>query len=409
MDISNRRILIAGAGIAGLTAALAFARRGFAVDVFERAEALEEIGAGLQLSPNATRILEALGVLDHLHGQAVRPDAVVIRRAADLVEVMRLPLGDFAEQRWGAPYLVAHRADLQRALLAAVAASPHIRLTTGAHVRDFALTDDGIMLSVENAGSRRDEHGLLAIGADGVWSAIRGLTGEVGKSRFIGQLAWRRTLAEGEDDYFRFLEACPGKVVSALLHPGFHLIAYPLRAGKAVNLVAFTRSKSEMKAGWNLAVDIKPLAQAMRQTHPALSDLASPGKSWTAWPIHVADLDGAWVDPAGLALIGDAAHAMTPFAAQGAAMAIEDADTLAEAVSAVPKSDRGQLQDALNAWAVARRRRVLKVARRGALNQFAWHAREPVAAARDVFMRWRGPEKLAADLDWLYGADVTRK
>ncbi len=133
----NRRILIAGAGIAGLTAALAFAQRGFAVDVFERAETLVEIGAGLQLSPNATRILDRLGVLDHLQRQAVRPDAVVIRRATTLAEVARVPLGDFAEQRWGAPYLVAHRADLQQALLTAVAANPQIRLTTGAACSRF--------------------------------------------------------------------------------------------------------------------------------------------------------------------------------------------------------------------------------------------------------------------------------
>ncbi len=154
---------------------------------------------------------------------------------------------------------------------------------------------------------------------------------------------------------------------------------------------------------WNLSTEISPLTDAMRRVHPALSGLASPGKSWTAWPIHVADLDGAWVDPHGLALIGDAAHAMTPFAAQGAAMAIEDAETLAASVGSALASGHDRLRNALNAWAVARRRRVLKVARRGALNQFAWHASGPVATARDLFLRWRGPEKLATDLDWLYG------
>jgi salicylate hydroxylase len=404
----NRRILIAGAGVAGLTAALAFARRGFAVDVFERAETLDEIGAGLQLSPNATRILDRLGVLENLGATAVRPEAVVIRRAATLAEISRVPLGDFAEQRWGAPYLVAHRADLQQALLTTLGANPNIRLITGALVRDFAHEGGQTSLSVKIAGETADWHGELAIGADGVWSAIRGLAGEVGKSRFTGQLAWRRTLVEGDNDFAAFRDACPGNVVTAFLHPGFHLIAYPLRAGRAVNLVAFTRTKREIKEDWNLSADIRPLAEAMRRVHPALSTFVDHGQPWTAWPIHVADLDGAWIDPRGLALIGDAAHAMTPFAAQGAAMAIEDAEALAASVDAALASDLDRLPDALNAWAIGRRRRVLKVARRGALNQFAWHASGPVATARDLFLRWRGPEKLAADLDWLYGWRVNQ-
>ena len=146
-------------------------------------------------------------------------------------------------------------------------------------------------------------------------------------------------------------------------------------------------------------MEIAPLRAAMTHTHPVLAALAAAGTSWTAWPIHIADLDGAWIDPGGLALIGDAAHAMTPFAAQGAAMAIEDAETLAAAVAANP----GQLESTLEGWAIARRRRVLRVARRGALNQFAWHAKGPVAIARNAFLKLRGPESLAADLDWLYG------
>jgi len=400
MDSSDsRRILIAGAGIAGLAAALAFARRGFSVEIFERSAALEEIGAGLQLSPNATRILDDLGVLERLRDHVVRPDAVIMRRAGTLAEIARVPLGDFAEQRWGAPYLVAHRADLQNALLRTVQAHPHIQLTTGAHVRDFALSEGSATLTFDCAGERQEAHGLLAIGADGVWSAIRGLAGEVGKSRFIGQLAWRRTLAEGEDDFGAFQAACGGNVVTAFLHPGFHLIAYPLRGGRAINLVAFTRSKRELKADWNQSTPLGPLTEAMRSVHPALSSLASTGKQWTSWPIHVADLDGAWFDPAGMVLIGDAAHAMTPFAAQGAAMAIEDAETLASAVAA----QLDQLGQALQAWTVQRRRRVLRVARRGALNHFAWHARGPVAIARDMVLISRGAERLAADLDWLYG------
>ena len=399
MTTPSKTILVAGAGIAGLTAALAFVQRGFDVSIFEQAEKLDEIGAGIQLSPNATRILDRLGVMEALRPHAVCPDAVVLRRASTLAEVARVPLGELAEKRWGAPYLVAHRADLQNALLETVARYPAIQLTTGAAVRDFAIDSDGASLSIDAGGERRDERGLLVVGADGVWSTIRGLAGQTGESRFIGELAWRRTIDATDGDAAGLLEACEPNVVTAFLHPGFHLIAYPVRGGAAINLAAFTKFKRDMKAGWAERPDPGLLAIAMRGTAPALSRLAEGGDRWTAWPIHVADLDGAWTHPGGLALIGDAAHAMTPFAAQGAAMAIEDAETLAAAVA----SRLGELGAALETWTVARRRRVLRVARRGALNHFAWHARGPVAMARDLFLKARGPEGLAGDLDWLYG------
>lgn len=400
----EKPILIAGAGIAGLTAALAFARRGYPVRVFERTEQFSDIGAGIQLSPNATAILDRLGVLQRLTPYAVQPDAVVLRQASTLAEITRIPLGDAAISRWGAPYLTVHRADLHEALLAAVTDSASINLVTNAVVGDFEL--DPTRLSVEIKGESQFADGSLVVAADGVWSAIRGQAGKVGRSRFIGQLAWRRTILTEETEGQAFLAACPGSVVTAFLHPGFHLIAYPVRGGAAINLVAFTRGR-EIKPGWSQPADMAILEKAMRGTAPALAALAADGKDWTAWPIHVADLDAPWVEPRGLVLIGDAAHAMTPFAAQGAAMAIEDAETLAIAVCDALATSQALsprfVPMALEKWGVERRRRVLKVARRGALNEFAWHARGPVALARNAFLRLRGPEKLAADLDWLYG------
>src|SRR5919108_6055886 len=130
----SRQVIVAGGGIAGLTAALAFARRGFAVQLYERAPRLEEVGAGLQLSPNATRLLRELGVLDALLPVAIRPDAVTLRDARSLAVLARVKFGDFAERRWGAPYLVAHRADLQSALLARASHEPDITIVTGSTV-----------------------------------------------------------------------------------------------------------------------------------------------------------------------------------------------------------------------------------------------------------------------------------
>ncbi len=399
MGTDERPILIAGAGVAGLTAALAFARRGFQVRIFERAPELEPVGAGLQLSPNAARILRRLGVLDALGPVAVRPGAVVLKDATSLRELARVPLGEAAERRWGAPYLVAHRADLQKALLTCVGAEPAIELMLGASLQRAAASSDGVNLSIEAGGSPLRAQGVLLIGADGVWSTARGFVdGRHGKSRFAGELAWRTTVPA---------QSPAGGIVSrlggaghvlAFLHPGFHLIAYPVSGGAAFNLVAFTKGE-RIAESWSGKADPEILSRAMRGTAPELARLAGEAAPWLAWPLHTVAPRRPWTLRGGIALIGDAAHAMTPFAAQGAAMAIEDAETLAHAVAAA----RHGPVDALAGWERDRKPRVAKVARRGALNHLAWHAAGPVALARDLVLKLRSPDSLAADLDWLYG------
>lgn len=397
-EARSRQIVIAGAGIAGLTAALAFAVRGYPVRVFERAQRLDEIGAGIQLSPNATHILDRLGVLPGLRHAAVRPDAVVLRDASRLTELGRVPLGAAAEWRWKAPYLTAHRADLQGALLAHVAREPGIELSTGSTVRDVSPHPLGMTVSVETAGRISQTPATLLVAADGVWSELRRLVGADTKSRFSGQIAWRRTVRAESAAGRALAEIGVGGAVTAFLAPGFHMVTYPVRAGSALNLVAFTRGKA-IDETWSGTLDNKLLKAAMRRTAPALSKLADDVGEWTVWPIHTARLDDPWTSPKGIALIGDAAHAMTPYAAQGAAMAIEDAETLAGHVLA--RSD--SLSAALAAWEKERRSRIDRVARRGRFNRMTWHAAGPVAIARNALLRMRKPEKLATGLDWLYG------
>jgi len=390
-------IVVAGAGIAGLTAALAFAGRGFPVEIFERSERLEEAGAGIQLSPNATRILNNLGVLEFLLPKAVQPEAVILRDATTLKELARVPLGEAARKRWNAPYLVIHRADLQSALLEAVSRQPLVKLTTGVSVRGITANEDYASISTDQPGAAEHASGRLIVGADGVWSALRNLGGPTANSRFAGELAWRTMLDANSPQGRAFAGIGAADSVTAFLHPGFHLIAYPVRGGAAFNLVAFTPG-GRIADGWSGEADASILKQAMRNTAPALARLAEDAGPWTAWPIHTVDPKRSWSRP-GLVLIGDAAHAMTPFAAQGAAMAIEDAETLAAFVAAAPDD----MLEALTAWEASRRPRIEKVARRGAFNHFAWHAKGPVALTRNLVLRTRPPEKLAADLDWLYG------
>jgi salicylate hydroxylase len=390
-------IIIAGAGIAGLTAALAFASRGYAVQVFERAPQLEEVGAGIQLSPNATRILALLGVLPALLKTAVRPNAVLLREGRTLAELAWVPLGEAAEKRWQAPYLALHRADLQGALLSRVVETPAIRLVTNAAVTSVAPSSAGVTATIAGEAEQSEASGVLLVGADGARSAVRMHFSRSRQSRYSGEVAWRTILLADSAAGRALLEATPADTVTAFLHGGFHLIAYPVRGGAAINLAAFTAGAG-LAEKWAGNVDVAPLRNVMRATAPALARLADEAGPWTAWPIHTVDRRPPWTFP-GVALIGDAAHAMTPFAAQGAAMAIEDAWTLAASVTAAP----GDLAGALAAWEAARRTRVEKVARRGAFNRFAWHASGPVAFVRNLVLKTRSPEKLAADLDWLYG------
>ncbi|MGX5843133.1 FAD-dependent monooxygenase [Mesorhizobium sp. ArgA1] len=400
-DVRSRQVIIAGAGVAGLTAALAFAGRGYPIKLLEQASRLEAAGAGIQLSPNATGILRKLGVLDRLLPTALRPEAVVLKDAATLRELARVPLGQAAEARWQAPYLVAHRADLQAALLAQVAEQPGIELVTGARVTGIAVNAQDVAVTAEADGRAIEARGRLLVGADGVWSSVRAqLTSKepaFGKSRFSGELAWRATVAAEGAAGEAFATIAATDCVTTFLHPGFHMVAYPVSEGRAFNLAAFTKGE-RIAEGWSGRADPAVLDGATRGTAPGLAKLVALAGPWTAFPIHTVE-QTRWTSPQGIALIGDAAHAMTPFAAQGAAMAIEDAVTLADVIADFPADPARSLQ----IWENLRRPRVAKAARRGAVNRLAWHAWGPVAAARNLFLSMRSPEKLAADLDWLYG------
>ncbi|TPM36411.1 FAD-dependent monooxygenase [Mesorhizobium sp. B2-3-5] len=402
-DAQPRQIVIAGAGVAGLTAAVAFGEHGYPVQLFEQAQRLDVVGAGIQLSPNATRILRQLGVLDRLLAAAVRPEAVVLKDAATLRELARVPLGQAAEKRWGAPYLVAHRADLQSALTERAAENPNIALLTGARLSDVVTGGHGVTATLERDGKTVQSRGFLLVGADGVWSSVRAVVDRARgaaspRSRFSGELAWRTTVAAGSAAGQAFAAIGATDSVTTFLHPGFHMVAYPVSKGDAFNFVAFTRGE-RIAEGWSGHADPGILAGAMRGTAAGLARLAEMAGPWLTWPLHTVEQKQPWTTPAGIALIGDAAHAMTPFAAQGAAMAIEDAATLAAWLAACPTDP----SRALVIWEDLRRRRVASVARRGGLNRLAWHAAGPVAMARNLYLKVRSADQLAADLDWLYG------
>lgn len=388
-------ILIAGAGVAGLTAALAFAEHGLSVRVFERAPALEEVGAGLQLSPNATRLLDRLGLGAALHRIAVRPEAISLHDAGSLRQLSHVPLGAAAEARWGAPYLVAHRSDLQKVLADAARAHRGIQLELGASAEDFVSDPSGMTASIIRDNGTEEARGGLLVGADGVWSRLRHLISPGEACRFSGRVAWRTVIEPDSPAATAFNEIAETDRVTAFLHRDFHLVAYPLPGGR-LNLVAVTRGRTE-KRGWSMPAGTATLVGAMAGAEK-LSAIAEAAAPWTLWPLFEVKARARWLGER-VVLIGDAAHGMTPFAAQGAAMAIEDAAVLARHVAAAGAG----IAPALAAYEAERRPRVDRTRKRGRFNRLVWHAWGPIALGRDMVLGLRPPERLAADLDWLYG------
>lgn len=376
---SHQPVVIAGAGIAGLTAALSFARKGIPTEIFERTAVLSEAGAGLQLSPNATRILTKLGLLPQLQNVWSEPQAITLISGVSLRTIASVPSGQFARNRWKSPYGVLHRADLQRALHDAVAASPQCTLHLGSAVDDTALAR---MLGTQPR---------LVVGADGVWSEVRKRIEGGGKATFSGNVAWRFTLGEAEAPAF-----FDSTKITAFLGGGSHLVVYPLQRARSFNVVAITSGTNPGET-WDGTLPPETSRQrllaAFSGWHPQIGELLRHAVKPAIWPLYEVTA-GAWNQGDAVVLIGDAAHAMMPFAAQGAAMAIEDAFELASFVAAGKP---------LAAFTDHRKSRVARVRSRGSFNRFAYHARGPVRLGRDLVLSLRRPESLAADFDWLYG------
>ncbi len=370
---------IIGAGIAGLTAALALAKRGISSDIFEQAPDLAEVGAGLQLSPNASRVLAELGVLDGLTKLWLEPQSIRLISGSSLRELAAVPAGNFARNRWGAPYGVLHRKTLQKALLDAVVANPLCSL----HL--------GIRFESDLPQGRRPAD--VTIGADGVWSRLRQAIPDAPAPRFSGNVAFRFTLAEAEAPGFLNRTS-----VSALLGSSAHMVCYPLKETDGFNMVAITAGNIAPQAwlGQPTQAQQELLQSRFRRWHPAISGLLTGRKDITFWPLFETTV-GKWQDGNKTVLIGDAAHAMMPFAAQGAAMAIEDAFELSAFLATRP------VGEAIALFERHRMPRIAKLRQRGAFNRFAYHASGPIRLGRDIVLSLKPPQSLAADLDWIYG------
>jgi len=390
--VSGLSIAVVGAGIGGLTAALALARQGHAITLVERRTGFSEVGAGLQLSPNASRVLIQLGLGAALRRVATEPQRVVVRAIRSGRPIGEVALGSFMRERFEAPYWVVHRADLQTILLDAVRSEPSIRLIMGRMVEEVRDGPAEAALTWVSASGARESHRAdMAIGADGVWSKVRQALGSNKSPTFRGYVAWRGTFERSAAP-----DALSGDETGLWLGSQGHVVHYPIAGGKLVNVVAIERTPSPVD-GWAAPGNRAVLLARYASAAPALRALLGQPQEWLRWSLF--DHPAERLAGRRIALLGDAAHPVLPFLAQGAAMAIEEAATLASLIGQAP-SDIPQMLAAYEKQRLKRAARVQVEARR---NGRIYHAGSVIAFGRDQVMRHLGPEGMTRRYDWLYG------
>lgn len=392
--LSEMQIAIAGAGIGGLCAALSLARYGIRSVVFERASELTEAGAGLQLSPNAMHVLDRLGLSEPIKAIACAPEAARIKRAADQRPLLHMPLGAAAEQRWGAPYLQIHRADLQRILADAVAACDQVDLRLGEPVADI---EDGSVVRLES-GQRMSAEAVII--ADGIRSGLRHLVSpRDGNPEPSGDIAWRALIPTADLPCAIFDET------AVWTAPRRHFVHYPVRSGALINLVGVSEATGPVPESWNEPGDPAEFASLFSQWPEPVATLARAAPAVGCWALHHRP-PARHLARGRLALLGDAAHPVLPFMAQGAAMAIEDGFSLAEACTT-----DGSIETRLGRYESHRLDRVRHVQRASARNARLFHLPDRLAAAafNTAQLLNRGDHKRnMRRLDWLYGGGPGR-
>ena len=395
MSGGGRTIYVAGAGIAGLTLALALAKFGATVVVLERNKTIQEFGAGLQISPNARRVLNQLGLEKQIGTKSFEPEGIDLYPFRAKKPLMTLELGEAVRERYGVPYAVMHRADLVETLFRACRRFANIDIVFGVRSFDAVSHARGVSVTADEEGGRsRSARVFGFVGADGVNSQTR--------TRILGgpaaepqqRVAWRALLDIGALGGIIALDR-----TSVLFAPGYHAVCYPLPHRGKLNVALFARETHDFKPG--TTPPRRPtLPHAVLRSEAFDTIMELVGDEWGHWPLATVSADN-WFD-GGIGLIGDAAHAMVPFQAQGAAMGIEDAAILAPLLMTEPNAE-----SAFERYVSLRRARVDRVQRISQSNGFAFHLEWPFTGARDAVLKLQGPRGHLKRLDWLYGYDTS--
>ncbi len=389
MALQDRPVIIIGGGIGGLATALALALKGIASVLLEQSAEFREVGAGIQLGPNVFRRFEALGIRAAIEADAVFPENLIMRDALTGEIVTRIPMGEQARAHWGMPYAVTHRADLHSTLLQACLVQKKVTLRNSAKVAMWQDTGDGVRVTLADGETIA---GDSIVACDGLWSQVRAGIVNDGKPRVSGHIAYRAVLPASE--------VPPGQFENNVVlwaGPKTHLVHYPLRRGELFNLVAVFHS-NRYEEGWNAFGDVEELNERFQNQQPQVHALLNKIESWRMWVLCDREPVANWTKGR-IALLGDAAHPMLQYLAQGACMAIEDAVCLAEKLAA-------RRDDPHTAFLAYQQERYLRTARVQVMARVYgdfYHATGPVRELRNALLSGRTQAQAYAGNDWLYG------
>lgn len=385
---SPHPIIIAGGGIGGLATALVLARDGHAVTVLEQATSFGEIGAGIQLGPNIFRMFAWLGLTDVVSRVSFFPAGLGMNDVRTGEKVVRVPLGDLARATYGFPYGVIYRADLHQVFLDACRELPNITLRTQAKLESFEQTPDSVRVQLSGGETLP---GSALIGADGLWSKVREAVVGDGKPRVSGHIAYRAVLKR---------EEVPAHLWSddVLLWGGekTHLVHYPLRRGELFNLVAVFHS-NKYDEGWNTFGDSAELSERFGQACPQVRELLDKIETWKMWVLCDREPVKNWTDRR-VTLLGDAAHPMLQYLAQGAGQAIEDAVVLREAL----RASHGDVLSAFQKYQQARYLRAARVQLTARFYGDIYHAAGVQRELRNQLFQGGNESAGFAGLKWMY-------